>query len=91
MEARAKESVMEAVRAKREILLKQYSQLIPNFDPNLINHLKNADGDQFYLLPYNPGGHWVLIIMRPAKETVYYMDSFPNRSVDEDMRNIVNT
>ncbi|KAI5316294.1 hypothetical protein L3X38_036001 [Prunus dulcis] len=53
--------------------------------------LKNADGNQFYLVPYNPGGHWVLIIVRPAKETVYYRDSLPNRSVDEDMRNIVNT
>ncbi|KAI5351535.1 hypothetical protein L3X38_004426 [Prunus dulcis] len=223
MDARAKESVMEAVRAEKEILFKQFSQLIPNFDPNLLGKtpitpippipqeqspknpmsdkasysnvralvleednptndadadvdatenpphmleevfgtdhdtwlssenilqfasmveirstvialymrylfdylkkanmvnlvglmdpgqvnsqsrtlshrskylldcLKNADGDQFYLVPYNPGGHWVLIIVRPAKETVYYMDSLPNRYVDEDMRNIVNT
>ncbi|KAI5312717.1 hypothetical protein L3X38_041891 [Prunus dulcis] len=53
--------------------------------------LKNADGDQFYLVPYNPGGHWVLIIVKPAKDTIYYMDSLPNCSVDEDMRNIVNT
>ncbi|CAL2256910.1 unnamed protein product [Prunus armeniaca] len=53
--------------------------------------LKNADGDQFYVVPYNPRGHWVLIIVRPTKESVYYMDSLPNRSVDEDMRNIVNT
>ncbi|KAI5312687.1 hypothetical protein L3X38_041861 [Prunus dulcis] len=36
-------------------------------------------------------GHWVLIIVRLNKETVYYMDSLPNRSIDEDMRNIVNT
>ncbi|KAI5334224.1 hypothetical protein L3X38_024357 [Prunus dulcis] len=36
MEARAKQSVLEAVRAEREILLKQFSQLIPNFDPNLL-------------------------------------------------------
>ncbi|VVA37935.1 PREDICTED: ubiquitin-like-specific protease, partial [Prunus dulcis] len=57
----------------------------------LLDRLKNVDGDQFYLVPYNPGGHWVLIIVRPAKETMYYMDSLPNRSVDEDMRNIVNT
>ncbi|CAL2256751.1 unnamed protein product [Prunus armeniaca] len=52
---------------------------------HLSERLKNADGDQFYLVPYNPGGHWVLIIVRPAKETIYYMDSLPNRSVDEDM------
>ncbi|CAL2247308.1 unnamed protein product [Prunus armeniaca] len=36
-EARAKESVMEAVRAEREIMLKQFSQLIPNFDPNMLS------------------------------------------------------
>ncbi|KAI5334214.1 hypothetical protein L3X38_024347 [Prunus dulcis] len=36
MEARAKQSVLEAVKAEREILLKQFSQLIPNFDPNLL-------------------------------------------------------
>ncbi|CAL2230608.1 unnamed protein product [Prunus armeniaca] len=58
---------------------------------HLSESLKKADGDQFYLVPYNPGGHWVLIIVRPAKETVYYMNSLPNRFVDEDMRNIVNT
>ncbi|KAI5351547.1 hypothetical protein L3X38_004438 [Prunus dulcis] len=58
---------------------------------HLSDHLKNADGDQFYLVPYNPGGHWVLIIVRPAKETVNYMDSLPNRFVDADMKNIVNT
>ncbi|CAL9010597.1 unnamed protein product [Prunus brigantina] len=36
MEARAKESVLVAVQAERDILLKQFSQLIPNFDPNLL-------------------------------------------------------
>ncbi|CAL9013030.1 unnamed protein product [Prunus brigantina] len=39
MEARAKESVMEAVRADREIMLKQFSQLIPNFDPNMLSKI----------------------------------------------------
>ncbi|KAI5350566.1 hypothetical protein L3X38_003457 [Prunus dulcis] len=38
---------------------------------HLSDCLKNADGDQFYLVPYNPRGHWVLIIVRLAKETVY--------------------
>ncbi|KAI5343861.1 hypothetical protein L3X38_011737 [Prunus dulcis] len=36
----------------------------------LLDRLKNADGDQFYLVLYNPGGHWVSIIVRPTKETV---------------------
>ncbi|CAL2246095.1 unnamed protein product [Prunus armeniaca] len=39
MEARAKESDMEAVRAEREIMSKQFSQLIPNFDPNLLSKI----------------------------------------------------
>ncbi|CAL2247744.1 unnamed protein product [Prunus armeniaca] len=44
MEARAKESVMEAVKAEREILLKQFSQLILNFDPNLLPSCSNVRG-----------------------------------------------
>ncbi|CAL9019166.1 unnamed protein product [Prunus brigantina] len=36
IEARAKESVLEAVRAEREYMSKQFSQLIPNFDPNML-------------------------------------------------------
>ncbi|CAL9013408.1 unnamed protein product [Prunus brigantina] len=39
MEAMAKESVMEAVRSEREIMLKQFSQLIPNFDPNMLSKI----------------------------------------------------
>ncbi|CAL2256773.1 unnamed protein product [Prunus armeniaca] len=195
MDARAKESVMEAVRAEREFLLKQFSQLIPNFDPNLLGKTpttpitpilpipqeqspKNPMSDKascsnvkaLELDEDNPTndvdapenrqdetldmpapllalcqyvetklkqsnetirihmpeemfgtdhdtwllsedilqfasmveigstviavymrGHWMLIIVRPAKETVYYMDSLPNRFVDKDVRNIVNT
>ncbi|ONI06444.1 hypothetical protein PRUPE_5G060800 [Prunus persica] len=67
------------------------SGMVSHRSKYLSDCLKNADGDQFYLVPYNPGGHWVLTIVRLVKETVYYMDSLPNRSVDEDMRNIVNT
>ncbi|CAL2238799.1 unnamed protein product [Prunus armeniaca] len=26
---------------------------------HLSDRMKQADGDQFYLVPYNPGGHWV--------------------------------
>ncbi|CAL8085273.1 unnamed protein product [Prunus armeniaca] len=39
MEAMVKESVKEAVRAEREIMLKQFSQLIPNFDPNMLSKI----------------------------------------------------
>ncbi|CAL2227824.1 unnamed protein product [Prunus armeniaca] len=177
IEARAKESVLEAVKEDREIMWKQFSQLIPNFDPNMLKTpitpipllrqeqspknlmsdkasclratnvrplvleeenaknmmvmlLKNSKMKRFLKarlatssvspVPICPDqvsfeqdqdilqlasmveigstviavymrGHWVLIIVRLAKETVYYMDSLPNRSVNKDMRNIVNT
>ncbi|CAL8157098.1 unnamed protein product [Prunus armeniaca] len=67
------------------------SGMLSHCSKHLSESLKKAYGDQFYLVPYNPGGHWVLIIVRPTKETVYYINSLPNRSVDEDMRNILNT
>ncbi|KAL6272264.1 hypothetical protein ACE6H2_022956 [Prunus campanulata] len=33
-------------------------------------------------------GHWVMVIVRPATETAYYMNSLPKRMVDDDMKNI---
>ncbi|CAL9019164.1 unnamed protein product [Prunus brigantina] len=173
IEARAKESVLEAVRAEREYMLKQFSQLIPNFDPNMLktpsspipllpqeqspkspmsdkascsgatNDFSKLDlppplltlcqyaetklkalnktvgikmlgevfgcehdtyilhEDIFQLASMVEIGstvivvymrvHWVLAILRPDKETVYFMDSLPNHMVDENLRNIVNT
>ncbi|KAI5350787.1 hypothetical protein L3X38_003678 [Prunus dulcis] len=57
---------------------------------HLANILEKADGVQFFLVSYNPRDLWVLATVRPDKETIYYMDSLPNRMVDEDLRNIVN-
>ncbi|CAL2256713.1 unnamed protein product [Prunus armeniaca] len=36
IKTRAKESVLDAVKAEREYMLKQFNQLIPNFDPNML-------------------------------------------------------
>ncbi|KAL6279332.1 hypothetical protein ACE6H2_016213 [Prunus campanulata] len=53
------------------------------------NRLQKTDGEQIFLMPYNPGRHWVLIIVRAKKETVYFLDPLPgNRVVDEDGKNI---
>ncbi|KAL6286405.1 hypothetical protein ACE6H2_010795 [Prunus campanulata] len=57
----------------------------------LSNRLKIAYENQFFLVSYNPGGHWVLVIVRLATKTAYYMNSLPKRSVDDDMKSIVNT
>ncbi|XP_021811922.1 uncharacterized protein LOC110755069 [Prunus avium] len=56
------------------------------------NRVQKADGEQIFLMPYNPGCHWVLIIVRAKKETVSFLDPLPgNRVVDEDGKNIVNS
>ncbi|KAI5333898.1 hypothetical protein L3X38_024030 [Prunus dulcis] len=44
------------------------------------------------MMPYNPGRHWILLIVRAKRETVYFLDSLPgNRVVVEDPKNIVNS
>ncbi|KAL6277323.1 hypothetical protein ACE6H2_020924 [Prunus campanulata] len=56
------------------------------------NRLQKTDGEQIFLMPYNPSRHWVLIIVRAKKEIVYFLDPLPgNRVVDEDGKNIVNS
>ncbi|CAL9011914.1 unnamed protein product, partial [Prunus brigantina] len=45
-----------------------------------------------FMMPYNLGRHWVLLIVRAKRETVYFLDPLPgNRVVDEEGKNIVNS
>ncbi|CAL9000639.1 unnamed protein product [Prunus brigantina] len=54
--------------------------------------LQKTDGEQIFMMPYNPGRHWVLLIVRAKRETVYFLDPLPgNRVVDEEGKNIVNS
>ncbi|CAL9021488.1 unnamed protein product [Prunus brigantina] len=56
------------------------------------SRLQKTDGEQIFMMPYNPGRHWVLLIMRAKRETVYFLDPLPgNRVVDEEGKNIVNS
>ncbi|ONI28204.1 hypothetical protein PRUPE_1G130900 [Prunus persica] len=58
----------------------------------LAARLQRTDGEQIFLMPYNPGRHWILLIVRAKRETVYFLDSLPgNRVVDEEAKNIVNS
>ncbi|CAL9024620.1 unnamed protein product [Prunus brigantina] len=53
--------------------------------------LQKTDGEQIFMMPYNLGRHWVLLIVRAKRETVYFLDPLPgNRVVDEEAKNIVN-
>ncbi|BBN69211.1 hypothetical protein Prudu_821S000100, partial [Prunus dulcis] len=46
--------------------------------------LQKTDGEQIFMMPYNPGRHWILLIVRAKKETVYFLDPLPGqRVVDE--------
>ncbi|CAL2255965.1 unnamed protein product [Prunus armeniaca] len=48
------------------------------------NRLQKTDGEQIFTMPYNPGRHWVLFIVRAKKETVYFLDPLPeNRVADK--------
>ncbi|CAL8088414.1 unnamed protein product [Prunus armeniaca] len=56
------------------------------------NRLQKTDGEQIFMMPYNPGRHWVLLIVRAKKETVYFLYSLPrNRVVDEEAKNMSNS
>ncbi|BBH07006.1 hypothetical protein Prudu_018802 [Prunus dulcis] len=39
--------------------------------------LQKTDGEQIFMMPYNPGRHWILLIVRAKKETVYFLDPLP--------------
>ncbi|KAI5350680.1 hypothetical protein L3X38_003571 [Prunus dulcis] len=54
--------------------------------------LQKTDGEQIFMMPYNPGRHWVLLIVRAKRKTVYFLDPLPgHRVVDEEVKNIVNS
>ncbi|KAI5327196.1 hypothetical protein L3X38_026592 [Prunus dulcis] len=54
--------------------------------------LQKTDGEQIFMMPYNPSRHWVLLIVRAKRETVYFLDPLPgHRVVDEEAKNIVNS
>ncbi|KAI5335281.1 hypothetical protein L3X38_025414 [Prunus dulcis] len=54
--------------------------------------LQKTDGEQIFMMPYNPGRHWILLIVRAKRETVYFLDPLPgHRVVDEEAKNIVNS
>ncbi|CAL2247747.1 unnamed protein product [Prunus armeniaca] len=56
------------------------------------SRLQKTDGEQIFMMPYNPGHHWVLLIVRAKRETVYFLDPLPrNRVVDDEGKNIVNS
>ncbi|KAI5351433.1 hypothetical protein L3X38_004324 [Prunus dulcis] len=43
--------------------------------------LQKTDDEQIFMMPYNPGRRWILLIVRAKKETVYFLDPLPGHRV----------
>ncbi|PRQ58102.1 putative Ulp1 protease family catalytic domain-containing protein [Rosa chinensis] len=41
-------------------------------------------------LTYNSGDHWMLTIVHPVKETIYFVDSFYQSIIDSEWKHVVN-
>ncbi|BBG93887.1 hypothetical protein Prudu_002032, partial [Prunus dulcis] len=68
------------------------SGTVPERSRLVAARLQKTDGEQIFMMPYNPGRHWILLIVRAKKETVYFLDPLPgHRVVDEEAKNIVNS
>ncbi|BBH05208.1 hypothetical protein Prudu_016530 [Prunus dulcis] len=53
--------------------------------------LQKTDGEQIFMMPYNPGRHWILLIVRAKKGDRLFSGSLPGHVVDEEAKNIVNS
>ncbi|XVF77632.1 hypothetical protein PTKIN_Ptkin14bG0061900 [Pterospermum kingtungense] len=52
--------------------------------------LEGAVCDQLFFAPYNSGGHWLLIVIDPYDDVVYFLDSMrgdPDAEIKETMEN----
>ncbi|BBG95449.1 hypothetical protein Prudu_003999 [Prunus dulcis] len=95
------------MRYLHDVLKKQICSMVGFIDPATVSansgtiadrsrlvaaRLQKTDGEQIFMMPYNPGRHWVLLIVRAKRETVYFLDPLPgHRVVDEEAKNIVNS
>ncbi|KAL5843150.1 hypothetical protein ACOSQ4_009108 [Xanthoceras sorbifolium] len=52
--------------------------------------LQKATGTRFIFMPYNPGFHWILVVIDMETMTSYYLDSLRG-FVNIDLKNIVKT
>ncbi|KAL6192002.1 hypothetical protein ACLB2K_038389 [Fragaria x ananassa] len=54
--------------------------------------LKRGKPGQFFLVPYNTGKHWILSVVSPSEELVYFMDPMKRRMdvTTDEWRTIVN-
>ncbi|KAI5429154.1 hypothetical protein KIW84_033954 [Lathyrus oleraceus] len=53
---------------------------------------KNKDTKKLFFIPFNTGGHWLLLAINPIREIVYYLDSLGNDwTTYPDMKVLIDT
>ncbi|KAL6272120.1 hypothetical protein ACE6H2_022812 [Prunus campanulata] len=52
--------------------------------------LKQTSIDSIFLIPYNPGGHWILTIIDEDKDNVHVMDPLGARHPHDAWKTVVN-
>ncbi|KAI5436373.1 hypothetical protein KIW84_022737 [Lathyrus oleraceus] len=52
----------------------------------------NKDAEKLFFIPFNTGGHWLLLAINPIREIVYYLDSLGNDwTTYPDMKVLIDT
>ncbi|XP_040368744.1 uncharacterized protein LOC121051020 isoform X1 [Rosa chinensis] len=55
----------------------------------LSNRFTTVEKGQIFLLPYNAGNHWMLTVVNPEEETIYFMDPLRRRLVGGEWQTVV--
>ncbi|KAI5398960.1 hypothetical protein KIW84_064363 [Lathyrus oleraceus] len=54
--------------------------------------MDNKDAENLFFIPFNTGGHWLLLAINPIREIVYYLDSLGNDwTTYPDMKVLIDT
>ncbi|PRQ61029.1 hypothetical protein RchiOBHm_Chr0c11g0499441 [Rosa chinensis] len=56
----------------------------------IANRMRNAKRGQIFFLPYNCGAHWMLTVINPHEDIVYFMDPLKRRLATGEWKDIVN-
>ncbi|PRQ20346.1 putative Ulp1 protease family catalytic domain-containing protein [Rosa chinensis] len=56
---------------------------------HLANRFQNAKKWQIFMLPYNAGKHWMLTVVNPDEETIYFMDPLRRRLIGDEWEKVV--
>ncbi|PRQ58873.1 putative Ulp1 protease family catalytic domain, putative transposase, Ptta/En/Spm, plant [Rosa chinensis] len=56
---------------------------------SLSNRFENGKPGQIYLVPYNSGSHWMLSVVNPDEEMIYFMDPLKRRLITGEWKTIL--